>query len=130
MVSIFSLRGPGGTGKSHIIQLIRHDVVYLLQQTLLNEPDEPLGMLTASTGCATFNIGGTTIHSAFMLQPDDHMNFEKKSTMEVKLSKMVICVIDEVSMVGSPTSQCVSSTLGRIKGRPDTDWGDMSISCW
>ena len=116
------LSEPGGTGKSHIIQLIRCDVVYSLQQTLLNEPDQPLVLLTAPTGCAAFNIGGKTIHFAFMLQSDDHINFEK-STMQVKLSKMVMCVIDKVSMVGSPKFQHVSSTPSRIKGRPDTDWG-------
>ena len=62
------LNGPGGTGKSHIIKLIRHDAIYFLQNTMKIEPDQPIVLLTAPTGLAAFNIGGVTLHSAFMIQ--------------------------------------------------------------
>ena len=47
--------------------------------------------------------------------------------MQVKLGKMVMCVIDKVGMVGSSMFQHVCTTLGKIKGRPDTDWGGIYI---
>ena len=50
------LSGQGGTGKSHGIKLIYRDVIYFFQQTLKPKPDEPLVLLTAPTGSATFNI--------------------------------------------------------------------------
>ena len=33
------LNGPGGTGKSHIIKLIRYGAIYFLQKTMKIEPD-------------------------------------------------------------------------------------------
>ena len=61
------LNGPGGTGKSHIIKLIRRDAIYFLQKTMKIEPYQPIVLLTAPAGLAAFNIGGVTLHSAFML---------------------------------------------------------------
>ena len=49
-------------------RLIRRDATYFLQKTMKIEPDQPIILLTAPTGLAAFNIGGVTLHSAFMLQ--------------------------------------------------------------
>ena len=62
------LSGQGGTDKSHVIKLIHRDLIYFLQQTLKPKPIEPLVLFPAPTGSATFNIEGTTFHSAFMLK--------------------------------------------------------------
>ena len=101
------LSGPGGVGKSFVIQLIRHDVIYFLQQTLWVQPDEPLGLLTAPTGLAAFNINGITLHCAFMLHRDNYSTdknaWEKKINMQIKLQHLALCVIDEISMVGPVT---------------------------
>ena len=106
------LSGPGGVGKPFVIQLICHDVIYFLQQTLQVQPDEPLVLLTAPTGLAAFNINGITLHSAFMLHHDncstDTNAWEKGSTMQIKLQHLALCVIDEISMVGgSNISMCM-----------------------
>ena len=94
------------------------------------DPDQPLVLLTAPTGLATFNIGGITLHSAFMLNSDNNssevVDWEKKSTMQMKLNGIALCVIDEVSMVGLSTFNHVCSTLKRIKQSND-DWGGISI---
>ena len=112
------LNGPGGTGKSHVSKLICHDVIHFLQQSLKLQPDEPLVLLTAPTGLAAFNIGGITLHSAFMshqtCENADITDWEKKSTMHTKLANLVLCVIDEISMVGFSTFQKVYSTLKQI----------------
>ena len=79
------LNGPGGTGKSHIIKLIHRDVIYFLQKTMKVEPDQPVVLLTAPPGLAAFNIGGVTLHSAFMLHTSggcaETSGWERKSTM-------------------------------------------------
>ena len=124
------LNGSGGTGKSHVIKLIHHDVVHFLQQSLKLQPDEPLVLLTAPTGLAAFNIGGITLHSAFMLHQTcenaDITDWEKKSTMHTKLANLMLCVIDEISMVGFSTFQKFCSTLKQIK-QSFNDWGGVSI---
>ena len=87
------LNGPGGTGKSHIIKLIRRDVIYFLQKTMKVEPDQPVVLLTAPTSLAAFNIGGVTLHSAFMLHTSggcvETSGWERKSTVQVKLALSV-----------------------------------------
>ena len=123
------LGGPGGVGKSHVIQLIRWDMIYFLQQTMNVQPDEPLVLLTAPTGLAAFNIGGITLHSAFMLHcsnNSDVTDFEKRSTMHLKLKNVMLCVIDEISMVGLPRFNQICDTLKKIKQNSE-DWGGICI---
>ena len=56
------LSGPGGVGKSHVIQLVK-----LLKLSGTFEPDDVTVLLTAPTGVAAFNINGITLHSALLL---------------------------------------------------------------
>ena len=56
--------GPGGVGKSHIIQ---SDTIRLLKLSGVFEPDKVIVLLTAPTGVAACNVGGMTLHSALML---------------------------------------------------------------
>ena len=94
------------------------------------EPDQPIVLLTAPTGLAAFNIGGVTLHSAFMLWTSgdcaETSGWEKKSTMQVKLKNLALCVIDEISMVGTSTFGKICSALKKIKQLTD-DWGGVSI---
>ena len=78
------------------------------------QPDEALVFLTAPTGLAAFNIGGITLHSAFMLWCSNNSNlqdWEKRSTMYLKLKNTVLCVMDEVSIIGGPPFSHVSDTF-------------------
>ena len=59
------IAGGAGTGKSHLITAIYQ----MAQRTLQCEgesPDERKVILAAPTGCAAFNIGASTLHSAFL----------------------------------------------------------------
>ena len=123
------LGGPGGTGKSHVIQLIRWGVIYFLQQTMKVQPDEPLVLLTAPTGLAAFNIGGITyiLHLCCNAVITQIYKIGKKgSTMYLKLKNTVLCVMDEVSMIGGPPFSHVSDTFKKIKQNSD-DWGGVAI---
>ena len=66
------LSGTGGTGKSHIVHLIQRDMSHLFKHTVKPDDDQPIVLITAPTGSAAFQIGGSTIHSAFLL----HDNFK------------------------------------------------------
>ena len=64
------LSGRGGSGKSHCVNLIQSDMSYMLSTVLKADPDQPIVLITAPTGSAAFQIGGTTIHSAFCCMKD------------------------------------------------------------
>ena len=77
------LSGPGGTGKSHVINLIHRDVIYFFQLTGKVEPEDPLVLLTAPTGSAAFQILGLTIHAALQLNSNNvaNMSYESKAVL-------------------------------------------------
>ena len=62
-----TLSGSGGKSKRHVLQLIQQDVCYMLNHTINPYDDQPLVLVTAPTGSAAFQVGGSTIHSAFLL---------------------------------------------------------------
>ena len=61
------LSGPGGTGKSHVVHLIQRDISHFFKHTVKPDDGKPIVLITAPTGSAAFQIGGSTIHSAFLL---------------------------------------------------------------
>ena len=60
------LSGPRGTGKTHVLKLIQRDIYHFLCTTVNADPDQPLVLMTAPTGTAGFQIGGSTIDSALL----------------------------------------------------------------
>ena len=99
------LSGPGGVGKSHVIKLVKSDTIKLLKLSGMFEPDDVIVLLTAPTGVAAFNIGGMTLHSALLLGCTRRTGFQPLSndrltTLRCKLSKLMLIIIDEGSMVG------------------------------
>ena len=61
------LSGPSGTGKSHVVHLIQRDMSHFFKHTVKPDDDQPIVLITAPTGSAAFQIGGSAIHSAFLL---------------------------------------------------------------
>ena len=127
------LSGPGGVGKSHVIKLIQSDTIRLIKQSGSVEPDDVLVLLTAPTGVAAFNVNGMTLHSAFLLGRSRYGGFqplssEKVNTLRSNLSKLVLLIIDEVSMVGADMLFEVHKRLQQIKGVPsDVMFGGVSV---
>ena len=127
------LSGPGGVGKSHVIRLIQSDTIRLIRLSGSVEPDDVLVLLTAPTGVAAFNVNGMTLHSAFLLGKSRYGGFqplssEKVNTLRSKLSKLVLLIIDEVSMVGADMLLEVHKRLQQIKGVPnDVMFGGVSV---
>ena len=126
------LSGPGGVGKSHVIKLVQSDTIKLLKLSGMFEPDDVIVLLTAPTGVAAFNIGGMTLHSALLLGCTRQTGFQPLSndrltTLRCKLNKLMLIIIDEVSMVGSNMLE-IHKRLQQIKGvTSDNMFGGVSV---
>ena len=127
------LSGPGGVGKSHVIKLIHSDTLKFLKLSGAFEPDDVTVLLTAPTGVAACNINGMTLHSAFLLGHSKYSGFQplshdKLNTLRIKLSRLMLVIIDEVSMVGSNMLLEIHKRLQQIKGvADDVMFGGVSI---
>ena len=111
------LSGPGGTGKSHVVCLIQRDMSHFFKHTMKPDDDQLIVLINAPTGSAAFQIGGSTIHSTFLL----HDNFKFKSSwkktsqMQLKLEHMMLSITDEICMVGFQQLQSMNQTMCTLK---------------
>ena len=123
------LSGPGGVGKSHVIRLIQSDTIKILRFSGEIDPTDVSVLLTAPTGVAAFNIGGMTLHSAFLLCSGQlgfqQLSNDKANTLRNRLSKLKLLIIDEVSMVGCNLLLLLHKRLKQIKNV--LMFGDVSI---
>ena len=116
-----------------MIQLIQSDTLRLIKQSGTVEPDDVLVLLTAPTGVAAFKVNGMTLHSAFLLGRSKYSGFqplsnEKLNTLRSKLSKLMLLIIDEVSMVGSDMLLEIHKRLKQIKAvLPDVMFGGVAV---
>ena len=127
------LSGPGGVGKSHVIRLIHSDTLKLLRLAGTLQPGDVTVLLTAPTGVAAFNINGMTLHSALLLGCSKYAGFQPLShdrlnTLRSRLSRLMLVIIDEVSMVGCNMLLEIHKRLQQIMGvLPDVMFGGVSI---
>ena len=123
------LSGPGGTGKSHVIYLIQRDMAYLLNQIIHHDDEQPIVLVTAPTGSAAYQIGGSTIDSALLLYEHGKSkpSWLKHTIMQLKLEHLMLLLTDEISMVGFTKFQCMNQTVCTIKGTSNGNWGDICV---
>ena len=123
------LSGPGGTGKSHVVHLIQRDMLHFFKHTVKPDDDQSIVLITAPTGSAEFQIGGSSIHSAFLLHDNykSKPSWEKRSKMQIKLEHMMLSITDEISMVGFKQFQSMNQIMCTVKGTTDGNWGDICV---
>ena len=123
------LSGCGGTGKSHVLKLIQQDMCYMLNHTINPNDDQPLVLVPAPTGSAAFQMGGSTIYSAFFLYDKSRTkpNWEKCSIMQLKLQKLMLSITDEISMVSFKQYQQMNEIMCIVKGTCNGNWGDICV---
>ena len=124
------ITGGAGTGKSHLIAVIKEHI------ERSHTGSQNACMLVAPTGVAAFNIGGLTIHYAFRL-PVEHGNLtrytklsaERLHQLRLLLKDVHTLIIDEISMVSYETLGLIHQQLTEIKGTNDTEvyFGGLSI---
>ena len=125
--------GPGGVGKSHVINAVYESCRRLVKCVHTHDPDASTVLLTAPTGVAAYNIGGMTLHSAFLLNTHhgyQSLSGERQQTMHNKLKHLRVLIIDEISMVGSQTLFDIHRRLKEIMNRSDYDdsiFGGVSV---
>ncbi|XP_067205359.1 uncharacterized protein [Linepithema humile] len=113
--------GEGGTGKSFLIETIKHWIKINLKKTTA---------ISAPTGIAAFNIDGLTIHRMFQL-PVTHESTPKYvqlsdvilKILRDKLKNVELFIIDEVSMISNVTLMFINLRLCEIFDTTDTNDG-------
>ena len=116
------ITGGAGTGKSHVISVIKEH----LERTHIGAGNACV--LMAPTGVAAFNIGGLTIHRALNL-PVEHGNSttyrklgaERLKDLRQSWKYVNTVIIDEISMVSYKTMSFIHKRLTEIKGTDDTE---------
>ena len=130
------LSGPGGTGKSYVINMIRYDNVKLFHMFYVSSEDDGIHscsedvitLLCAYTGTAAFNINGMTLYSAFQLQSRG-ITDERKTTMPTQLHRLMQVTVDEQSMVGTQILNLVNDRccMVKYKNPEGKDFGNVNI---
>ena len=99
------LAGEAGTGKSHLVRVLR-EAVKILKIKAGDELRKPPVLVVAPTANAAFIIGGKTIDSALGFFPTESNRYieaqpGKMSTMKFEYDELTVIFCDEISMVGS-----------------------------
>ena len=121
-----------GMGKSPIITKVKSGTIKYFKASRIFDPEEVIVLLTAPTGVVAFNIDGVTLHAAFQLgcnnsQSLKPLTFNNVNTFRTKLSKLVLLVIDEISMVGCNMLYQIHQRLQQIKGINNSFFGNVSV---
>ncbi|KAK3909634.1 ATP-dependent DNA helicase [Frankliniella fusca] len=128
------ISGPGGVGKSTLLNAITHTATKFWSHQIGNDPADVHIILSAPTGKAAFNIQGQTIHSIFGLDFDlkkelkTKMSANKRNTLMYKLRKLKILVIDEISMVSYDMMEVINLRLQQIFEN-HLPFGSVSLIC-
>ena len=110
--------GTAGTGKSYLISAVAH---------LLGTHC----MLTATTGMASFNICGKTLHSALKLplQYNNAQDLRGTSLQQLQLAvkDKSYLIIDEMSMMGQKMLAWIDKRLRQATGKLQCPFGGFSV---
>ena len=81
------------------------------------DDDQPIIFITAPPGSAAFQIGGSTIHSAFLLYDNlkSKPSWKKRTQIQLKLEHTMLSITDEISMVGFKQFQSMNQTVCTLK---------------
>ena len=127
------ISGPGGVGKSHVIELLKNDTVRFFRYLPSVEQKDILCLVCAPTGTAAFNVSGMTIHSTFLI-PINMRQYRKLgadslNTLRNHLTNLKVVIIDEISMVGADILYHIHRRLEEITGctGPDVTFGNVTV---
>jgi hypothetical protein len=104
LVHLF-LTGGAGTRKTFITKTLFQILIRIYDSNNLTDPMQPKGLIVAYTGNVAYNVGGTTIHSAFLM-PFNKSHFlpldkEMLDTLCNLYDELQLVFIDEASLIGS-----------------------------
>ena len=113
--------GGAGVGKSLWIRTLYQALHRLLCSDSGQNPEDIRIQMCSYTGLAAYNINGSTLHSAFGIEPNKKLLYkplsdEKRNTFQSKFMHLSVLIIDEVSMVGNGMLNFLYLRLQEIKG--------------
>ncbi|XP_058122371.1 uncharacterized protein LOC131285143 [Anopheles ziemanni] len=122
--SLYFLDGPGGTGKSFLLETI---LAYTRRQT-------KIALASASSGIAALLLtGGKTVHSTFklplILDENSHCNIPAQSQLADLMRQATLIVWDEASMSSRYALEAVDRTLQDIVGVRRPFGGKVMLLC-
>ena len=114
--------GPAGTGKSYLLQFLKKEYMHKRFH------------LTASTGIAAVNIGGSTLHSwsgiGLGTLPFEQIITKIRSVKCARLRRKIreakMLAIDEISMISSTTLDLINKLFKAIREN-DTAFGGLQL---
>ena len=105
--------GTAGTGKSYLIDAIK---TYLGDKCAV----------TATTGVASFNVKGQTIHSLVKLCAKK-VSGSTLSELQMKHEGVEYIILDEMSMMGASGLARLNARLKEIRPSSDEEFGGISV---
>jgi hypothetical protein len=121
-----TVNGPGGTGKSFVIKVLRSVVESIFPETYVS-------VVTAPTGAAAYNVGGSTCHSFFKVRvknTDSTLSEPKRLMLEESLKRMLMILIDERGLLSMDLlGTCERNTRDTAHGgiNRQKSWGGVPI---
>ena len=116
------LNGPGGTGKSHVVNAIVRYCKALCENLNLNF-DKRTIVVTAMSGSAAVSINGETTHMACCINKKTGIPME-----EIKRWKHAyLLVVDEISFASKKFLERLNQCLGKLLQRTDSKFGGIHI---
>ena len=114
------ITGGAGVGKSLVIRALYQSLHRFLCSESGQDPEDIRILLCAYTGLAAYNIQGSTLHSAFCIEPNKKLTFkrlsdDKRNTLETKYKELAVLIVDEVSMVGNDMLNFLYQRLQEVK---------------
>ena len=114
------ITGGAGVGKSVVIRALYQFLHRLLCSESGQDPEDTRILLCAYTGLAAYNIQGSTLHSAFCIEPNQKLTYkrlsdDKRNTLQTKYKELAMLIVDEVSMVGNEMLNFLYQRLQEVK---------------
>ena len=126
---LLMVHGGAGAGKSTVIEAI-----YLLANQILrspgDNPDMPVCLKLAHTGCAAVNIGGHTLTNLMGFSYTaklQSMGDKKRDRKRAELRDLKIVIVDEISMVSKAQNELLSFRLGEITNKRHLPYGGLAV---
>lgn len=120
------LTGPGGTGKSEVIKEAKRQL----------EAAGKRVALTATTGVAAVNVGGTTLHAFLKMRAEDnpgssrllrYIRSARYNAAYDLIRSLSVLIVDEVSMMPPLLLYQADALLRAVRGRPDVPFGGLTV---
>ncbi|XP_059067532.1 ATP-dependent DNA helicase PIF1-like [Cryptomeria japonica] len=125
------LTGGAGTGKTFTTKAMYQGLLHLYNNAIDSHPDKVKGFLLAYTGKATYNIGGTTLHSALFIpfnkSTSNSLRSERLDVLTKEYQQLRLVLIDEISLIGARMLHCIDKRFREIMQTLTKHFGGLDI---